>query len=130
MATTAVVTRGKKIGDVVKQELWAEAGWCRKTIPVTITEGMAVGAVLELTTDSALGTLVVTATAANAVCILIDESVYDQTVADEVELAVLYQGPCIVALNSLSYGTITAAAEVTAEAALTALGMKVSNSVL
>ena len=130
MANNAVLTRGKKIGNVLKQELWAESGWCRKTIPVTITTGMAVGAVLELTTDTALGTLVVTATAANAVCILIDETVYDQTVGDEIELVVLYQGPSIVAINGLSYGTITTGAEVTAEAALTALGMKVSGSVL
>jgi len=126
----AVVTRGKKIGNVLKQELWTESGWCRKTIEVTVTAAMQVGTVLELTTNAALGTEVVTSTAANAVCILIDERIYEYDAADTPELVVLYQGPSIVAKNALAYGTITAGAEVTAEAALSALGMKVEDSVL
>lgn len=125
----AVLTRGKKIGNVLKQELWTESGWCRKTITVTVTSTMAVGAVLEETSVSGKGTLVVTATAANASAILIDESVYDLAAGDH-SLVVLYQGPSIVALNALSYGTITGAAELIAEAALTTAGMKVSDSVL
>lgn len=125
----AVLTRGKKIGNVLKQELWTESGWCRKTITVTVTSTMAVGAVLEETSVGGKGTLVVTATAANASAILIDETVYDKAAGDH-SLVVLYQGPSIVAKNALSYGTITAGAEVTAEAALTTAGMKVADSVL
>jgi hypothetical protein len=126
----AVLTRGKKIGNVLKKELWADAGWCRKTIEVTVTAAMQVGTVLELTTSAVLGTEVVTATAANAVCILIDERIYDYDAADTPELVVLYAGPSIVAKNALAYGVITSGAETTAEAALTALGMKVEDSVL
>lgn len=125
----AVVTQGKKIGNVLKQELWTESGWCRKTITVTVVTDMAVGCVLEETSVGGKGTQVVTATAGDASSILIDESVYDLANGDH-SLVVLYQGPSIVAINALSYGTITAGAEVTAEAALTAAGMKVSASTL
>lgn len=126
---SAVVTRGKKIGNVLKKELWADAGWCRKTITVTVVTGMEVGAVLEETSVGGKGTLVVTATAGNASAVLIDETVYDKAPGDH-SLVVLYQGPSIVAQNALSYGTITAGAITTAEGALTAAGMKVEGSVL
>ena len=126
----AEVTRGAKIGNVVKKEFWAESGWCRKTLEVTVTSTMKVGTVLELDTNAVLGTEVVTAKAGDAVCILIDERIYDYEAADTPELVVLYQGPCEIAIGGLAYGTCTDGGKVTAEAALTALGMKVVDSVL
>ncbi|MCP4341359.1 MAG: hypothetical protein GY799_21390 [Desulfobulbaceae bacterium] len=124
---SAVLTRPAKIGNVVKQEFWADSGWCRKTVTVTVTSGMEIGAVLEETSVGGKGTLVVTATAANASCILIDKDVYTTGTGDH-SLVVLYKGPSIVAKNALTYGTITSGAETTAEAALTVLGMKVEDS--
>jgi len=130
MANTAIVTRGAKIGNVVKKELWAEAGWARKTLEVTVTATMKVGTVLELNTDSDLGTEVVTATAAHAVCVLIDERIYEYDAAATPELIVLYKGPSIVAKNGLAYGVATEAAQLIAEAALGVVGIKVDDSVL
>jgi hypothetical protein len=125
----AVLTRGKKIGNVLKKELWADAGWARKTLTVTVTADTIVGSVLEETSVGGKGTLVVTATAANASAVLIDETVYDLAVGDH-DLVVLYAGPSIVAKNGLAYGVATEGSQTTAEAALSVIGIKVEGSVL
>jgi len=97
---SAILTRPQRVGAVLKNELWREIGYCRKTVDVAVVSGMKVGAVLY----DAAGTLTLVdvANTAAAEAILIDDSVYDLAAGTHA-LTVLFRGPAAVSAAALSY---------------------------
>lgn len=95
---TVIATEGQRLGNVIAHEYEPATAFCRDVVPVTVVEGMTIGAVL----DNA-GALVTVATTANAAYVLIDESVKDLA-AGAHDLLVLARGPVILKDAGLSYG--------------------------
>ncbi len=125
----ADVTRGQRIGNVLTWEVdGGKHGFCRKTYAtVTVEADMGVGALLDSSGDWLDGD----ATAGgNVTMIVIDETIYDKNETGDHELAVLYQGPAVVAKNGLTFdGTAIAADYTAATTALLALDIVVRDSI-
>jgi hypothetical protein len=125
----ASVTRGQRIGNVVKWEVdGGSKGYCRKNFAtVTVEADMGVGALLNSSGDWIDGS---GSNGGDAAMIVIDETIYDKNETGDHELVVLFQGPAIVSKNGLTFdGTAIAADYTAATAALLALGIVVEDSV-
>lgn len=124
----ASLTRGKRIGDVVKWETdGGSKGFCRKTTTIRVESDIDVGAVLDSSGNWVDGS---SSSGSSAKYILIDEKIADYSSGDTPSLTVLYQGPAIVAKNALSFDGSGVAADYTAvTTALASLNIVVEDSV-
>jgi hypothetical protein len=103
---TLIATEAKRLSNVVKQELWAETGFCRAVLTATgtfvpgtvIDDGL--GAVLGVAMQEAAGT--------------------------DVKVLALVKGPAIVSKDGLIVGTLVAA---DVYAALEAVGINCNDAV-
>lgn len=99
---TKLYTSTNKFGALVKKELWREDNWCRKDVPVTVTNADQVGLVVynDGGTFVALTETKMAAWVAGTdeLAVLVDERVETLAtdVASDVELAVMYRGNAIL----------------------------------
>jgi len=130
-----IATEPKRLSDLVKEELWASSGYCRKV--VTVDSGSA----FTLSFGECLGKISATGVYIPAVDTAVDGSatiaaIYIGTVdgtfgvdaeisADGTDVIALVQGPAIVGADALVYDSSFTAAEV--EADLAALNIVVGD---
>lgn len=112
---TKEATRGIRLGDLVKEELFKEHGFCRKT--VTANEGSAVDYVIghvlgEVTADGKYKISVKGAAdgseSAAAIC-LENKSIPAST---DTDVVVMYRGPSVVADDSLTFDSSYSSADI------------------
>lgn len=133
MDAQKIDTRSERLGNVLAYELAPQEGYCRKTVTVTVADGMDLGAVLQ---NNGSGTYVWVANADVAtlnsdVVVLIDHFAdVPSLAAGDYELAVLDKGPATVKRQGLKYAdAVTGPNKAIVEAALEAKDIEMRDRV-
>lgn len=111
---TKLATRSKLLSGVIAFETFAEYGYCRKLVTVTVQAGMDIGSVLQLISGKYVWVQQSTHAAAVDVCVLIDHMAGIPTLAQtpgDYSLVVLYRSPSAVVDAGLTYKDALSSAE-------------------
>lgn len=124
MKAQKIGERGQRLGNVVKDELWTNHGYCRKSVemdgPIDLTVGQVLG---QVTADDSW--VVSAADAADGSEVPAGIVVEDISIAsgDTEEVAIMYRGPAVIGDDSLILDESWDGSEADVYAAFEALGI-------